>query len=325
MDTKIDMSELPVKPSLPAAKTFSPLKISSRQIALLNALGEYRNLRRAATAMHTTQPAASLLLQQLEERLGAKLFERLPRGMEPTLYGEVMLHYAQGAVHEFEHAEAQLAELARGASGLVRIGTVMGPVPTVLTRGVLAFKADNPKVRISIEVGTSDTLLPALVRGDYDVVLGRLPDQSDSQGLNIELFEQGEQMRVIARPGHPLTGAARLSLADLMALTWILHPLDSPMRRRVENALNAGGMVQALDIVETASILATTAMIEASDMIAVVPNDVAEHYARYAMVAILPVELPISMVNLGLLTRQARPLAPAVSRLLGYLRECGKG
>ena len=36
-------------------------------------------------------------------------------------------------------------------------------------------------------------------------------------------------------------------------------------------------------------------------------------------------DVPISMVNLGLLTRQARPLAPAVSRLLGYLRECGKG
>ena len=328
MDTEIDMSEqskVPMLASPAPAKTFSPLKISSRQIALLNALGEFRNLRRAAAAMHTTQPAASLLLQQLEERLGAKLFERLPRGMEPTLYGEVMIHYAHGAIHEFEHAEAQLAELARGALGLVRIGTVMGPVPTLLTRGVLAFKADNPKVRICIEVGTSDTLLPALIRGDFDVVLGRLPDQIDGQGLDIQLFEKGEQMRVIARPGHALATAAKLSLADLVTQTWILHPIGSPMRRHVESALKAGGMVQTLDIVETASILATTSMIEASDMIAVVPNDVAEHYLRYGMVAILAVELPISMVNIGLLTRQSRPLSPAVSKLLGYLNEYGKG
>jgi DNA-binding transcriptional LysR family regulator len=305
------MSELPEK--------FATLKISSRQIALLNALGALGNLRKAAAAIHTTQPAASLLLQQLEERLGVQLFERLPRGMQPTLFGEVMIRYAQGALHEFEYAEAQIAELSRGAAGMVRIGTVMGPVPTLLTRGVLAFKARHPKVRVAIEVGTSDTLLPALIRGDFDVVLGRLPDQLDSQGLDIQLFEQGEQMRIIARPGHPLSAKKKPALADLAPLTWILHPIDSPMRRQVENALKAAQLIQSLDIVETSSILATTAMLESSDMIAVVPNDVAEHYARYGMIAVLPVELPLAMANLGLLTSRARPTSAAVRSLLAFL------
>ncbi|MFJ3481808.1 LysR family transcriptional regulator [Pseudomonas sp. NPDC090202] len=300
---------------------FSALKISSRQIALLNALGALGNLRKAAAAIHTTQPAASVLLQQLEERLGVPLFERLPRGMQPTLYGEVMIRYAQGALHEFEYAEAQIAELARGAAGMVRIGTVMGPVPTLLTRGVLAFKAAHPNVRIALEVGTSDTLLPALMRGDFDVVLGRLPDQQNSQGLNIQLFEQGERMRIIARPDHPLTRQAAPTLADLAPLTWILHPPGSPMRRQVENALQAAQWIEPLDIVETSSILATTAMLESSDMIAVVPNDVAEHYARYGMVAVLPVELPLAMANLGLLTATARPMSAAVSALLVFLKQ----
>ena len=314
------MSTGPAATTIPA-HGLGALKISSRQITLLTALGEFGNLRRAATAMHTTQPAASLLLQQLEERLGVRLFERLPRGMQPTLYGEVMIRYAQGALHEFEQAQAQIAELQRGALGRVRVGSVMGPVPRLLTKAVLAYKRDHPKVRISIEVGTSDTLLPALLRGDFDVVLGRLPDQSDSQDLDIELFDTGEQMRVVARAGHPLAGASSLQLADLITLTWILHPIGSPMRRRVETALQAAGMVQSLDIVETASILATTAMLEASDMIAVVPNDVAEHYARYGMVAVLPVELPISMVNIGLLTVRSRPRSVALNTLLDYFRE----
>ena len=305
--------------------TFPMLKISSRQIALLNALGELGNLRKAATAIHTTQPAASLLLQQLEERLGVQLFERLPRGMQPTLFGEVMIRYAQGALHEFEYAEAQLAELARGATGMVRIGTVMGPVPTLLTRGVLAFKAAHPKVRVALEVGTSDELLPALIRGDFDVVLGRLPDQLDGQSLDIQLFEQGESMRIIARPQHPLVDhsgltPAGLTLADLAPLTWILHPIGSPMRRQVENALQAAQLIEPLDIIETRSILATTSMLESSDMIAVVPNDVAEHYARYGMIAILPVELPLSMANLGLMTSKARPMSAAVKALLTFLK-----
>lgn len=305
------MSELPEK--------FATLKISSRQIALLNALGELGNLRKAASAIHTTQPAASLLLQQLEERLGVQLFERLPRGMRPTLCGEVMIRYAQGALHEFEYAEAQIAELARGAAGMVRIGTVTGPVPTLLTRGVLAFKAQHPRVRVAIEVGTSDTLLPALIRGDFDLVLGRLPDQQDSQGLDIQLFEQGEHMRIIARPGHPLANRLDTRLADLAPLTWILHPIDSPMRRQVENALKAAQLIQPLDIIETRSILATTAMLESSDMIAVVPNDVADHYARYGMITVLPVELPLAMANLGLLTSKARPMSAALKALLKLL------
>ncbi|MGT2491154.1 LysR family transcriptional regulator [Cupriavidus basilensis] len=130
---------------------------------MINALAEHRNLRRAAAAMHTTQPAASLLLQQLEERLGVQLFERLPRGMEPDALRRGTDPFRPGGPHEFGHAEAEIAELGRGASpGLVRIaGTVMGPVPTILTRGLLAFKAAHPKVRIAIEVGTSDTLLPS--------------------------------------------------------------------------------------------------------------------------------------------------------------------
>jgi DNA-binding transcriptional LysR family regulator len=319
IDIEFDMSIEP-ETTAPEMRNVAALKISSRQITLLNALGELGNLRRAAAAMHTSQPAASLLLQQLEARLGVRLFDRLPRGMQPTLYGEVMIRYAQGALHEFEHAREQIAELARGATGLVRVGSVMGPVPTLLTKAVLAYKRDHPKVRISIEVGTSDTLLPALLRGDFDVVLGRLPDQGDSQGLDIEPFENGEQMRVVARAGHPLAGSSLLQLADLIGQTWILHPMGSPMRLRVESALQAGGMVQALDIVETASILATTAMLEASDMIAVVPNDVAEHYARYGMVTLLPVELPISMAHIGLMTLRSRPKSAALRTLLDYFR-----
>ncbi|OCX11597.1 LysR family transcriptional regulator [Pseudomonas graminis] len=311
------MSDSPPSPDLPGH--FPTLKISSRQIALLNALGELGNLRKAAAAIHTTQPAASLLLQQLEERLGVQLFERLPRGMQPTLSGEVMIRYAQGALHEFEYAEAQLAELARGSTGMVRIGTVMGPVPTLLTRGVLAFKAAHPKVRIALEVGTSDELIPALIRGDFDVVLGRLPDQLDGQSLDIQLFEQGECMRIIARPQHPLVNHSNLTLTDLAPLTWILHPIGSPMRRQVENALQAAQLIEPLDIIETRSILATTSMLESSDMIAVVPNDVARHYARYGMVAILPVELPLSMANLGLMTSKARPMSAAVKALLAFL------
>ena len=300
------------------------LKISIRQIVLLNALDEFRNMGRAAVSMHMTQPAVSHLLQQLEEKLGVKLFERLPRGMEPTIYGEVMVRYAKSVIHDFDHAEAEIAELAQGASGLVRIGSVIEPVPILLTKSLLAFKAENPGVRISLEVGTSDALVPLLIRGDLDLVLGRIPDQLQNQNLEIVFFEMGEHMSVIARPGHRLAGKTKIDFSDIADATWILHPVGSPIRLRVESALKQAGVTARLDIVETASLLATTSMIEASEMIAVVPHDVAQHFAKYGMVTILPMELPTLMVNPGMITRKSKILSPSAQKLLNYLKQYGK-
>ncbi len=297
------------------------LKVSIRQILLLNAIGELGNLGRAATSMHMTQPAASHLLQQLEEKLDVRLFQRLPRGMVPTIYGEVMIRYAKSVIHDFEHAEAEIAELSKGASGFVRIGSVIEPVPKLLTKSILAFKTENPRVRISLEVGTSDALLPSLLQGDLDLVLGRIPDRLNRQDLEIIFLEAGEHMSVIARPGHRLTRQSKVFLSDLFGLTWILHPVGSPIRLRIENILMQARMTSELDILETASILATTAMIGESDMISVVPRDVAEHYAAYGMVTILPVELPTLMVNPGIITKKSKPVSPAVQKFIQHLRQ----
>jgi DNA-binding transcriptional LysR family regulator len=296
------------------------MRISSRQIVLLNALALHRNLRRAAESMHTTQPAATALLQQLEEALKVSLFERHSRGMRPTAYGEVMIRYARSVLHDYERADDEIAALVKGAAGLVRVGSVMGAVPTPLTPSLSAFKSANPRVRLSVQVDTSDLLVPALLEGDLDVVIARLPDQFGDIDVEIESFEKGEPMSVVARPGHALFDTPALTIAHLAALTWVLHPSGSPMRRRVESALQDASVTTALDIVETTSILATTAILERTDMISVVPLEVARHYARYGLLAILPVELPIAMANLGIITRKSKPLAPATRGFLECLR-----
>jgi len=310
-----DDADPPVQP----ASLFRRLRIKSRQIMLLDALDEHRNLRRAAAAIHTTQPAATALLQQLEAGLGVMLFERHARGMEPTVYGEVMIRYARGVLHDFEYAGDEMAALAAGAAGLVRIGSVMGATPILLTQALARFKAATPRVRISLQVDTSDLLMPALLRGDLDVVLGRLPDQFYDADLEIEQLE-GEPMIVVARPGHPLFGLAEITLADLVAQTWILHPLGSPMRRRVEQALQHASLAQPPDIVETSSILATTSLLGASDMISVMPLDVGRHYADHGLVAVLPVQLPISMAKLGIITRRKKKSSPCTEVFLRALR-----
>ena len=296
-------------------------KISSKHVALLNALDEFKSIGRAATAINTTQPAASLLLQQLEERLGVKLFERLPHGMLPTTYGNVMIRCAKNVIHDFEYAEGEISELSKGAAGLVKIGSVIGSVPQLLTKALISFKEENPNVRLSIEVNTSDLLMQHLIRGDIDFLLGRVPDQMNHRDLAIDFLKINEQFSaVIARPRHQLTKKKKLKLSDLAQMTWILHPIGSPSRYRVENALRTAEIVpNSLDIIECTSILLITSLISASDMISVFPQKVAEYYENYGMVEILPVKLPFSM-NIGILTKKTKLLSPAAQCLIEHIK-----
>ncbi|WP_051303121.1 LysR family transcriptional regulator [Comamonas composti] len=300
--------------------TFTPLKISSRQIALMNALGLYRNLHRAAEAIHTTQPAASLMLKQLEERLEVPLFKRHARGMEATVYGEALIRFARGVTREFDQVQAEIAGLANGAAGLVSVGSVLGAVPGLLASALVSFKQHHPRVGLSVEVDTSDLLLPSLMEGRLDVLLGRLPDHASHPDLHIELLEKGEEMLVIAGPGHRYTGSASLDLKEMGRPTWILHPKGSPMRLRVEGALLQTGVAFPLDIVETASLPLTISMLQSSDMLSIWPKDIALHYARYGMISILPLTLPINMTNLGLLTLRSRPLSAATRSFISHLK-----
>lgn len=298
---------------------FQQLRLKSQQILLLAALDEHRNLRRAAAAIHTTQPAATASLQQLEERLGVRLFERQPRGMLPTAFGEAMIRYARGVLHDFDHAMLEIDALGTGASGLVRIGSVMGAVPTILADALLQFRDANPNVRLSILVETSDLLVPALVRGELDLVLGRLPDGFRGDVLKIEPL-QAEPMCVVGRPGHPMMRKRKLALGDLLKCRWILHPDGSPMRRRIDQAFRAADVVAIPDILETTSILATTSLLARSDALSVVPAHVARHYAESGMLGIIPVALPIAMDKLGLITRNDRQRSPALANFVAALR-----
>jgi DNA-binding transcriptional LysR family regulator len=299
---------------------FQQLRLKSQQVMLLVALDEHRNLRRAADAIHTTQPAATASLQQLEERLGVNLFDRKPRGMIPTTFGEAMIRYARGVLHDFDHALNEIDALASGSSGLVRIGSVMGAVPTILADTLNHFHESNPNVRLSILVETSDLLVPALIRGELDIVLGRLPDGFHGNNLLIDPLE-AEPMCVVGRPGHPMMRKRKLAIGDLLKCRWILHPDGSPMRRRIDQAFRAAGIVFIPDILETASILATTSLLAKTDALSVVPEHVARHYAEFGMLAILPVTLPISMTKLGVITRSDRDISAALSAFIAALKD----
>ena len=295
------------------------MRLRTRQLLLLEALGREHNLGRAAAALGMSQPAATKLLQQAEETLGVRLFTRQARGMEPTATGEVLIRYARQSLVDFGFAREQMAALRSGLRGRLRVGTVPGALPQLLAPALADYKRKHPRVAVSVLVETSDVMLGLLERGDVDLVLGRPTEGHFEDELAIVPLLSEPQVAVV-RAGHPLLDKKTLGLEDLVRWPWILQPPGSPQRSRFESALREAGLHTRLDITETASTVATTVLLEASDMAAIMPASLAAHYARLGVLQAVPLELPLQVPSLHLITRRHRELSPAASGFVQVLR-----
>jgi DNA-binding transcriptional LysR family regulator len=295
------------------------MRLRTRQLLLLEALGREGNLGRAAAALGMSQPAATKLLQQAEDALGVRLFTRLARGMEPTATGEVLIRYARQTLVDFGFAREQMAALRSGLHGRLRLGTVPGALPQLVAPALAAYKKQHPRVAVSVLVETSDVMLALLERGDVDLVLGRPTEGHFDDELEIKPMLAEPQVAVV-RVGHPLLGKRKPALEDLVRWPWILQPPGSPQRARFESALREAGLHSRLDITETASTVATTVLLEASDMVAIMPASLAAHYARLGVLKEVRLQLPLQVPSLHLITRRHRELTPAAREFVESLQ-----
>ncbi|MDB5872349.1 MAG: transcriptional regulator, LysR family [Ramlibacter sp.] len=286
------------------------MRVRTRQLMLVAQLDAERNLGRAAGAMNISQPAATKLLQQLEDAMGVSLFTRQARGMAPTPCGEVLVRYAKQMLTDFGFARKEMVALRSGLRGTLRLGSVPGAVPELLGPALVEYKQRHPRVAVSVIVDTSDVMLAQLGRGEVDLVLGRLTEGAhEDEFAGVPLLEEAQV--VVVRADHPLLGGGPVSLRDLVRWPWVLQPPGSPQRSRFESALREAGLHTRLNITETASTIVTTVLLEISDMAAVMPASLAGHYARLGVLSVLPLELPLQVPSIHLITRRNRSLSPA--------------
>src|SRR5438105_14819657 len=123
---------------------FIRARLKTRQLLLLVAIADEGNIHRAAEVLHMTQPAASKLLKDLEDVLDVSLFDRLPRGMRPTWYGEVMIRHARVALASLNQAHDEVQALKAGRFGQVIVGAITTPGLTLLQQQVSGGKQAHP-------------------------------------------------------------------------------------------------------------------------------------------------------------------------------------
>ncbi len=303
----------------PNPNWFLKARLKTRQLLLLIALDDYRNIHRASEALHMTQPAASKQIKDLEDMLGVRLFERLPRGMEPTIYGETMIRHARMALTSLSLAHDDIVALKNGLAGQVEVGVIMAPAMALLPNAIQRVKAQAPMVRIGVQVEPSNVLLDHLLHGRLDFMIGRILEKEDSAGLIYEELTE-EAACAVVRPGHPLLARTDLGLKDIHTLPWILPPVGSILRHRFDMMFHRAGLETPGNIVDTTALLLVTALLQQTDSLHVMPLEVAQYYDALNVIKILPLDLPCKMDAFGIIRQREHLLSPAAELLLQSVR-----
>ncbi|MFD2263936.1 LysR family transcriptional regulator [Lacibacterium aquatile] len=304
-------------------KTLAPdwylrVRLKLRHLQLFVALDDYRNLNRAAGSLNMSQPAASKLLGELEEMLGIELFERQPRGVEPNWYGEVMIRHARTVLANLGQAGDELMALKTGDGGSASIGTVMAPAVDAVVDAVEAVRRDLPRLHITVQVETSDVLVPRLVDSKLDFVVARIPQDVDPNPFIYEEVSD-EEICFVVSDQHPLAEKAGIRLVDLIDRSWVIQPRTSILRRRVDGMFQSAGLPIPAKVTNTPSVFMALATVAKTEAITVMAKTVAQLFAAPGRFRILDFER-FSVQPFGLIRLRDKPLSPGAAALFKKVR-----
>ncbi len=297
-------------------------RLRFRHLSLLVALGEHRNLHRAAQAVHLAQPSATKLIHDLEQLFGIPLFERLPRGMQPTELGAEVLTFARRSLVELERFSDDLNRKRTGGYGQLVIGAIMGAAPDVVARAMAEVKKSRPLLAIRLTGETSDEIIAFLLEGKIDLAVGRFSNPLQHNLIDYE-YLGNEDLCIVARTGHPMARHKRLELSVLTNTPWILQPITSPARQIIEQEFGHAGMKTPVDLIECTSIFATLQLLEKTDAVAMLPESVVRDHLKAGLLVQLPLTVGRSLPGFGILTRRGEPMCPTADEFIKALRKFG--
>lgn len=209
-------------------QTLSDLKI-------LDAIVQFRSIRKAAEHMSLTPSALSRKILALESHFGVELFERTSKGLRLNPSGEYLAVYARAQLAELEKVRGELQAIKKATSGHVRICASQSVLESFLPVHLAAFQLQNPKVTVAVNHSSSARALKDLQEFHSDI--GLCLNLSDHADLSV-LGSADQEIFAVVATSHPLAGAGEITLAELAKHRVVLPPQGSGLRLMLDQQAN---------------------------------------------------------------------------------------
>jgi len=284
-----------------------------RHIRAFLKIAETRNFTRAANDLHVSQSALTVQVQQLEESLGVRLFDRNKRGVMLTAAGKDVFGPLQRLFHDAQTIVEHARDLSSASTGFVSIAALptvcSGPLPELIR----SFLESHPGIRVQISDVIAERVREAVLKREVDFGIGTLLGR-DTELRATPLFQ--DRLVVFTPPRHPLSEKRTVTLRDASAHGLILPGRASSVREAVEAIAHRERLL--LDIRHETNFMPTAlAFVRANLGIAILPETAAG--ADTADFIMVPLNNRFANRQIELLQRKDATLSPAGESLVRHL------
>jgi DNA-binding transcriptional LysR family regulator len=310
-----------------ASRSISFMAMNLRDIEYFAVVAQHGHLGRAAEALALSQPALSMSLRRLEQSAQAKLVKRTPKGVELTAVGAALLSHVGKLQLARDDLAREVADLAHGRAGHLRIGASPSNSEVLLPEACTALLMEAPRVTLNVAVLDNDALLPALRKGDLDLAVTHAR-QSNQPDIALETFREDEFVMYCAS-GHRLAKRKSVTLDDLAEERWAISAAGAAQERPVapfrsllslrrlfeERGLPAPRITLVSDLV-----MFKLRAVAGSDLVGVTVEANVRAAAGQLQLKILPVKGLDWLRPVAVAYRKDAYLSPAARRLIEILK-----
>lgn len=259
-----------------------------RQLRAFLAVLDQGSLGRAAGQINLSQPALSRLVQDMENRLGVRLFDRQSSGMTPTAYAEALAPHARLLLFEMGQAIDTLDALRGLRRGVLRIGAVAAAARSLLPDAVAALLAKAPELQVELMEAADDRLFSALAARSIDLVIaGAGADPAEAVAVGECVFN--DQYCAICATDHPLGRSRPATPQALLEESWIMPARGSTPRTLFDALIREHGLSAPRVAIETSSPAAIVAFVARTQNLGWLPRPLFAQYEALGLVRPLPV------------------------------------
>ena len=220
--------------------------MDTRQLAAFCAVVERKSFSQAAERLGVTQPAVSLQIRSLENRLGMQLLDRSGRRVEPTEAGRRLYRSALRLLAQEEQLLAELGEEVEGElAGRLELGASTGPGGTVIPVVLCQFQELHPEVHVALTVSDTQRIVEQVARRELE--LGVVGAARRHRGVVFEPFFRDEVVLAVPR-GHRFADRT-ISLDELQKEPIVLMQEGAGVRQVIDDELREAGVrLRDLDV-----------------------------------------------------------------------------
>ena len=298
-------------------------RLKLRHMEILLAVVETGSMAKAGAKLAISQPAISRAVAEMEQTLGVPIFDRSPQGVEPTQYGRALLKRGIAAFDELAQGVKDIAFLADPAVGELHIGTTPGLAEGIVLAVIDRMSREYPRVVIHLVPGGLHIQREALRERRIEFGFAGTAGPSSEQDVDTEvLFE--EPLTVVASSENPWSRRRKIELKELKSEPWTWPAAGTLIDTLVIDAFRSQGVDPPRATVYADAYSFRIRLAATGRFLAVVPASIMRLAGKPASIKVLPVDLPATRRQIGIITLKNRTLSPLAQLFIQCARDVAR-